>query len=168
VARRLLFWDPVLSGNRDVACATCHHPDFAYSDGRDLSLGTNAVGLGPARRSADARRISPFDRYMRGESGAMTEEQVRGMERFESAGCANCHSGAMFSDFAPHVLRVPDNPVLAESDAGTGAYAFARHRCVTPVSPPLTCTTECSARSTRCSPSTAASTVGAAGEGEAD
>ena len=54
---RLLFWDPVLSGNRDVACATCHHPDFAYSDGRDLSLGTNAVGLGPARRSAGAQPI---------------------------------------------------------------------------------------------------------------
>lgn len=233
---RLLFWDPVLSGNRDVACATCHHPDFAYSDGRDLSLGTNASGLGPARRSADARPIvpvrrnsptlvnvafngltldkavspaeapmfwdlrvrslerqalepikahdemrgdayserdavtavvarlaanaeyrrlfatafadgeavnatnlgralaafertlvaanSPFDRYMRGETGAMTDEQVRGMERFESAGCANCHSGSMFSDFAPHVLGVPDNPALAESDAGTGAYAF--------------------------------------------
>ena len=25
---RLLFWDPILSGNKDVACATCHHPDF--------------------------------------------------------------------------------------------------------------------------------------------
>ena len=23
---RLLFWDPILSGSRDVACATCHHP----------------------------------------------------------------------------------------------------------------------------------------------
>ena len=33
----MLFWDPVLSGNRDTACATCHHPDFAYADGRDLS-----------------------------------------------------------------------------------------------------------------------------------
>jgi cytochrome c peroxidase len=46
---RLLFWDPVLSGNKDIACATCHHPDFAYADGRDLSLGTGSVGLGPAR-----------------------------------------------------------------------------------------------------------------------
>lgn len=26
---RLLFWDPILSGSRDTACATCHHPDFA-------------------------------------------------------------------------------------------------------------------------------------------
>jgi cytochrome c peroxidase len=34
----------------DVACATCHHPDFAYADGRPLSLGIGAVGLGPDRR----------------------------------------------------------------------------------------------------------------------
>jgi cytochrome c peroxidase len=54
---RLLFWDPVLSGNSDVACATCHHPDFAYADGRDLSLGTGAVGLGPARRDVSGGRI---------------------------------------------------------------------------------------------------------------
>jgi cytochrome c peroxidase len=46
---RLLFWDPILSGNRDTACATCHHPDFAYADGRDLSRGTGASGLGPKR-----------------------------------------------------------------------------------------------------------------------
>ncbi len=62
---RLLFWDPVLSGDRDIACATCHHPDFAYADGRELSLGTGSVGLGPARvdRSGGAipvvRRNSP-------------------------------------------------------------------------------------------------------------
>jgi cytochrome c peroxidase len=46
---RLLFWDPILSGNRDAACATCHHPDFAYADGRDLSRGTGSSGLGPKR-----------------------------------------------------------------------------------------------------------------------
>jgi cytochrome c peroxidase len=46
---RLLFWDPILSGNRDTACATCHHPDFAYADGRDLSRGTGSSGLGPKR-----------------------------------------------------------------------------------------------------------------------
>ena len=44
---RLLFWDPILSGEQDVSCATCHHPDFAYADGRALSLGAGAVGLGP-------------------------------------------------------------------------------------------------------------------------
>ena len=46
---RLLFWDPILSGPMDVSCATCHHPDFAYADGRALSLGPGSVGLGPDR-----------------------------------------------------------------------------------------------------------------------
>ena len=47
---RLLFWDPVLSGPRDVACATCHHPQFGYAERRDLSIGVTGVGLGPRRR----------------------------------------------------------------------------------------------------------------------
>ena len=234
---RLLFWDPILSGGRDVACATCHHPAFGYSDGLDLSIGTNGVGLGPTRafaaghpsrlvkrnsqtvvntafngltadagatpaaapmfwdlrvRSLEAQALepvkaleemrgtayaedravaevvarlhnvpeyrqlfarafgdgqpvneqnlgralaafqrtlvavnAPFDRYMRGETTALSAAQVRGMERFQSAGCVNCHSGPMFSDFASHVLAVPDNPKLSESDAGVNkAYAF--------------------------------------------
>ena len=54
---RLLFWDPILSGHKDIACATCHHPDFAYTDGRDLSLGTRSVGLGPLRRDTSNGRI---------------------------------------------------------------------------------------------------------------
>ena len=29
----LLFWDPILSGHRDVACATCHHPQFRLCRG---------------------------------------------------------------------------------------------------------------------------------------
>ncbi len=233
---RLLFWDPILSGGRDVACATCHHPAFGYSDGLDLSIGTNGVGLGSTRafaaghpsslvkrnsqtvvntafngltadagatpaaapmfwdlrvRSLEAQALeplkaleemrgtayaedravaevvarldsvpeyrklfarafggsqpvneqnlgralaafqrtlvavnAPFDRYMRGET-TLSAAQVRGMERFQSAGCVNCHSGPMFSDFASHVLAVPDNPRLAESDPGVNkAYAF--------------------------------------------
>ena len=46
---RLLFWDPVLSGGQDIACATCHHPAFGYADGRDLPIGTGGRGMGPAR-----------------------------------------------------------------------------------------------------------------------
>lgn len=234
---RLLFWDPILSGTKDVACATCHHPAFNYADGIDLSIGANGVGLGTARtfgaghaprlvkrnsqtilnvafngatpdaaatpsaapmfwdlrvrsleqqaleplkaleemrgeaypenralstaisrlraipeyrelfarafgggRPVDATNLgralaafqrtllavnSPFDRYMRGEVTALTPEQLRGMERFQSAGCINCHSGPMFSDFATHVLGVPDNPKLPASDTGVNrTYAF--------------------------------------------
>jgi cytochrome c peroxidase len=234
---RLLFWDPILSGKKDVACATCHHPDFGYADGLELSIGANGVGLGPARefsaghparlvkrnsqtilnvafngltattaatpaaapmfwdlrvRSLEAQALeplkaleemrgdefpedaairsvlarlqnipdyrrrfarafggnaavseqnlgralaafqrslvatmTPFDRYMRGETTALSPEQLRGMERFRSAGCIQCHGGPMFSDFASHVLGVPDNARLPESDSGVNkTYAF--------------------------------------------
>lgn len=46
---QLLFYDPILSGNREVACATCHHPGFGTGDGLSLSLGDGGLGLGPAR-----------------------------------------------------------------------------------------------------------------------
>jgi cytochrome c peroxidase len=52
---RLLFWDPILSGNRDVACATCHHPDLSYADGRALSVGVGGVGLGSNRKPGAKR-----------------------------------------------------------------------------------------------------------------
>jgi cytochrome c peroxidase len=234
---RLLFWDPILSGQKDVACATCHHPAFGYTDGLDLSIGTNGTGLGPARtfvaghaprpvkrnsqtvlnaafngltavadsvpaaapmfwdgrvRSLEAQAVeplkaldemrggayaedgalpavvsrlnaipeyrrlfarafggrqpvngrnlgraiaafertlvasnTPFDRYMRGDTTALTPEQVRGMERFQSVGCIECHNGPMLSDFVAHVLAVPDNSKLRESDSGVNKmYAF--------------------------------------------
>lgn len=47
---RLLFWDRVLSGNRNIACATCHHPRFGTSDGLSLGMGEGGIGLGPDRR----------------------------------------------------------------------------------------------------------------------
>lgn len=47
---QLLFYDPILSGNREVACATCHHPKHGTGDGLSLSLGDGGIGLGPDRR----------------------------------------------------------------------------------------------------------------------
>lgn len=42
---RQLFFDARLSANGAVSCATCHRPDFAFSDGLPI-----AVGIGPGRR----------------------------------------------------------------------------------------------------------------------
>ena len=62
---RLLFWDPILSGSKDTACATCHHPDFAYADGRDLSRGTGSVGLGSKRVDVSKGQIPVVKRQAR-------------------------------------------------------------------------------------------------------
>ena len=46
---RMLFFDKILSGNRNISCATCHHPTLGTSDARSLSLGEGAAGLGQQR-----------------------------------------------------------------------------------------------------------------------
>lgn len=52
---RSLFFDKILSGNRDVSCATCHDPSAALTDRMALSVGTAGVGetgqraVGPGR-----------------------------------------------------------------------------------------------------------------------
>lgn len=48
---RLLFYDPILSGNKSVSCSTCHHPKFATSDGLALGIGDGGIGLGPERKT---------------------------------------------------------------------------------------------------------------------
>jgi cytochrome c peroxidase len=50
---QLLFFDPILSGDKNISCATCHHPSFAMADGRVLPIGAGGEGLGPARRFMD-------------------------------------------------------------------------------------------------------------------
>ncbi len=44
-----LFWDPILSGRMNVSCASCHHPDHGWADGRMFSIGVDGAGLGPNR-----------------------------------------------------------------------------------------------------------------------
>ena len=46
---RLLFFDPVLSESDDIACATCHHPDLGFGDGRPTSVAPG--GETPARNA---------------------------------------------------------------------------------------------------------------------
>ncbi|WP_324680333.1 cytochrome-c peroxidase [Hymenobacter sp. GOD-10R] len=234
---RALFWDPILSGGRDVSCATCHHPSKAYADGLDLSIGVNGQGLGSTRRfltpntipftqrncttvlntayngmaadgsfnaftapmfwdnraqSLEAQALlpivtleemrsgrypeaaaldsvvarlrhipayvtlfqqafaestpvtstnlgkaiaafertlvttdAPYDEYLRGNTSALTAQQVQGLNAFVATGCNKCHSGPMLSDYLPHVLGIADNPKLATSDSGVnGTYAF--------------------------------------------
>lgn len=53
---QLLFWDPILSGNRNISCGTCHHPEFATGDGLALGIGEGGIGLGPARQVDPANK----------------------------------------------------------------------------------------------------------------
>lgn len=46
---QLLFYDKILSGNRNISCGTCHHHDLAGTDGLSLGIGEGGVGVGPKR-----------------------------------------------------------------------------------------------------------------------
>ncbi|GAA0783391.1 methylamine utilization protein MauG [Roseibium denhamense] len=43
---QLLFYDKILSGNRNIACATCHHPTLGTGDRLSLGIGEGGEGLG--------------------------------------------------------------------------------------------------------------------------
>ena len=46
---RLLFFDKVLSGNKNISCATCHHALTDTGDGLSLPIGEGGNGLGVTR-----------------------------------------------------------------------------------------------------------------------
>ena len=56
---RNLFFDKILSGNRDVSCATCHDVSAALTDGQRLSIGTGGEGTAPARSLGAGRGFVP-------------------------------------------------------------------------------------------------------------
>jgi len=47
----LLFYDKILSGNKNIACATCHHALAANGDGLSLPIGEGGNGLGVTRNT---------------------------------------------------------------------------------------------------------------------
>jgi cytochrome c peroxidase len=54
---RLLFYDPILSADRTVACATCHSEIWGMSDGLPRSIGVGGVGpTGPGREGTSVTR----------------------------------------------------------------------------------------------------------------
>jgi len=60
-------------------------------------------------RSSDV----PFDRFLDGDSTAMTESAQRGLALFKGkAACVRCHHGPMFSDGKHHSLGLSTNPAV--------------------------------------------------------
>jgi cytochrome c peroxidase len=71
---RALFFDPRLSGAGNIACATCHNPALAWSDG--LPLGIGAGGQKLARRSPSLLNVAWGKALMWDGRFATLEEQA--------------------------------------------------------------------------------------------
>jgi cytochrome c peroxidase len=184
---RLLFYDPVLSSDRTVACATCHSEIWGMGDGLPRSIGVGGEGpTGPGRTGPNVTRRNaqtlwnvafndalffdgrvgtleeqvlaplheaielgrepaevvaelatipgyverfdaafpgsdprvsvehlqqaiaaferslrsdraPYDYYVAGDEGALSEAATRGMALFAELGCASCHTPPLFA-----------------------------------------------------------------------
>ncbi len=66
-----LFFDPLLSGDQNTACATCHHPALAMADARVLPIGTGGTRLGPARDFVEQVTLGPDASTPRQHDGAL-------------------------------------------------------------------------------------------------
>ncbi len=95
---QLLFYDPILSGNQNISCATCHHPRFGTADGVSLSLGEGATGLGLERVASVENR--PEQRIPRNAPGLWN----LGADEFT----VFFHDGRLEVDpTQPHGIRTP-------------------------------------------------------------
>jgi cytochrome c peroxidase len=184
----LLFYDPILSSDKAVACATCHSEIWGMSDGLALSIGIDGVGptgpgregpnvtrrnaatlwnvayrpllfadgrvasleeqvLGPLHEAKELNRDpeavaadiaaipeyvtlfgaafpddakpvtvlnlqraisafersmisdrSPYDQYVAGDAGALSDTSKRGMNLFAEVGCSGCHAPPLFEE----------------------------------------------------------------------
>ena len=72
---KALFFDKELSGNRDISCATCHHPALHTGDSLPVSVGTGGRGLGTVRELGNGRTLiarNAPDVYNRGSAAWQT------------------------------------------------------------------------------------------------
>ncbi len=198
---KMLFFDPRLSSDGNMSCASCHNPMFGWSDGLPTARGHKSMVLGRAsptvintayntiqmwdgrkkdledqaigpmeasvEMNTDFDRLfrflnnnqgyseafaraypgeginkrtlakaiasyertiisndSPFDRWIRGDASAMTEQQVRGFRIFvdpDKGNCAICHSAPNFTDNGFHNLGLASD---GGESADPGRYAI--------------------------------------------
>lgn len=82
---QMLFFDKILSGNRDTSCSTCHLMSQHTSDGLSVSVGTGGVGgVGPDRFLGEGRILHPrnspevFNRGLPGVNTMFWDSRVAG------------------------------------------------------------------------------------------
>jgi cytochrome c peroxidase len=96
--------NPVEMGMSDVDEAMArviaipgYKPYFEEAFGPDSMTVENAARAVAAFERTLITPNSAYDMYVKGDKQAMTEQQIRGMNTFESTGCLACHSGAAFN-----------------------------------------------------------------------
>ena len=71
----------------------------AFGQGDTVTMDNAAKAIAAYERTL-ITPDSAYDRYVKGDKKAMTEQQVRGMDTFAKTGCTACHSGPTFNGSA--------------------------------------------------------------------
>ncbi len=73
---RYLFFDPVLSADGSISCASCHHPDKGFSDNRPRSIGIG--GQEVSRAAPTLWNVAFLNSFFWDARANTLEEQVQG------------------------------------------------------------------------------------------
>jgi cytochrome c peroxidase len=160
------FWDGRATSLEEQAIGPIHNPiemaethetvvpkiakipgyqkQFKAVFGKGVSLQSIADAIAAFERTIVSSN-SAFDKYVMGESNAMDESAIRGMQLFKGkARCILCHNGSNFTDNQFHNLGVPQEGLLKEDlgrynvtrrDRDKGAFKTPTLRSVTETAP---------------------------------
>jgi len=70
--------------------------EAAFGEGNVITMDNIARAIAAYERTLITPN-TPYDRYVKGDKSALTEQQVRGMKTFREVGCTTCHQGPMFA-----------------------------------------------------------------------
>ena len=103
--------------------------DKAFPGSKDPMTVDNAAKAVAAYERTLITPDSAYDLYVKGDKQAMTEQQVRGMQAFDSSGCTACHSGAAFNGpaMAPGTGFFMKFPTFTDNDY-VKKYSLHRRR----------------------------------------
>ena len=77
---RHLFYDVRLSGNNTISCATCHQQEFAFSDGRRVSVGASGKPLDFNSMSLANLMWGPQHFFWDGRTHSLEEQALKPIE----------------------------------------------------------------------------------------
>jgi cytochrome c peroxidase len=72
---KLLFFDKRLSQNNTIACASCHKPELAFTDGQPVSMGIHRQ-LGTRSAPTSINRIFSSKQFWDGRAATLEEQSV--------------------------------------------------------------------------------------------
>ncbi|TVP88286.1 MAG: cytochrome-c peroxidase [Thioalkalivibrio sp.] len=91
-----------------------YHKRFAEAFPEDedpINADNVAMALAGFQRTLNTPN-SRFDRYLKGDLGAISEQEKRGMKNFADSGCVACHSGPALTDSQFYRIQVPGSEDL--------------------------------------------------------